>query len=454
MSDYHSYMEEWRKDIEKCVEDMGCQPIVFIGSGISKRYFSAPNWDELLTKLCEICPNVERPFAYFRQTFDSNPKIGSALAERFKEWAWSEQACDFPEYLYSAEQPADIYFKYKISKIIEEMTPKNLLPHALNEMNEEIIALQNLKPHAIITTNFDKLCEIIFPEYQPIIGQKILRHQYDAVGEILKIHGCISEPRSLVITEADYINFTKKTKYLSAKLLTFFSEHPLLFIGYSANDPNIKSILSDVDEILSPNGELIQNIYIVEWQKSLEKAPYSTDKSILISDGRSIRIKNIVTSSLKWVLESFSTNDSSIKVSPKLLRSLISKTTELVRRDFPTRKLNVNFEILENAVSSTENLAKLYGVTMLSNSSAINANFPYTLTDIAKKFGQIRWHYANSLIDNIKEKSGINLKESDNKYHIKVKSGNKSTIHKYSEDMYILLKQFLDSGKIPEIDIK
>jgi hypothetical protein len=221
MSSYDGYMDEWKKDIAKCVEDMGCQPIIFIGSGISKRYFSAPSWDELLSNLCKICPKVERPFAYFRQTFDSNPKIGTALSEYFKEWAWSEKPSSFPENLYSEDQPADIYFKHKISEIINEMTPKSLPHHPSSEMNDEIMAFQNLKPHAIITTNFDKFCEIIFPEYEPVIGQKILRHQYEAVGEILKIHGCISEPKSLIITEEDYINFTKKKKYLSAKLLTF-----------------------------------------------------------------------------------------------------------------------------------------------------------------------------------------------------------------------------------------
>ena len=31
------------------------------------------------------------------------------------------------------------------------------------------------------------------------------------------------------------INFDKKLKYLSAKLLTIFVEHPIIFIGYGRN---------------------------------------------------------------------------------------------------------------------------------------------------------------------------------------------------------------------------
>jgi hypothetical protein len=191
----------------------------------------------------------------------------------------------------------------------------------------------------------------------------------------------------------------------------------------------------------------------VEWQESLKDEFHSKEKSILVSDGRNIRVKNIVTTSLKWILESFSTNESNIKVSPKLLRALIARTTELVRRDFPTKKLDVDFKILTNAVSSTENLAKLYGVTMLMNPSAINANFPYTLTDISNKLGHRNWHHANSLLDNLKKISGIDIKESDNKYHIGVRSGTSSTNHKYSEEMYTILKKFSETGKMPEVSI-
>ncbi|MCV5737918.1 SIR2 family protein, partial [Escherichia coli] len=80
---------------------------------------------------------------------------------------------------------------------------------------------------------------------------------YTSYGEILKMHGCSSQYETIVLTAEDYTDFNKRKKYLSAKLLTYFAEHPLFFFGYSATDTNIKGILSDIDEILAPNGELI-----------------------------------------------------------------------------------------------------------------------------------------------------------------------------------------------------
>lgn len=81
----------------------------------------------------------------------------------------------------------------------------------------------------------------------------------------MKIHGSSKEPESIIITNEDYVEFYKRKKYISAKLLTYFVEHPLFFIGYSINDENIKAILSDIDEIIAPNNALIPNIYLVSF---------------------------------------------------------------------------------------------------------------------------------------------------------------------------------------------
>ena len=72
-----------------------------------------------------------------------------------------------------------------------------------------------------------------------------------------------STHQSIVLTREDYDYFNEKKKYLSSKLLTYFAEHPLFFLGYSLNDPNIINILSDIDEILVSKGELVPNIYMV-----------------------------------------------------------------------------------------------------------------------------------------------------------------------------------------------
>lgn len=47
----------------------------------------------------------------------------------------------------------------------------------------------------------------------------------------MKIHGSSHEVESIVITNEDYVDFYKRKKYISAKLLTYFAEHPLFSLG-------------------------------------------------------------------------------------------------------------------------------------------------------------------------------------------------------------------------------
>ena len=67
------------------------------------------------------------------------------------------------------------------------------------ELDAEISVLKAMSPHAIVTTNYDELIEPLFPAYERVIGQTILRHPYLSIGEIFKIYGCVSKPTSLVL---------------------------------------------------------------------------------------------------------------------------------------------------------------------------------------------------------------------------------------------------------------
>lgn len=66
VQNYNNYIESVTDDIETCIESMCCQPILFIGSGLSRRYFNAPNWEELLKKMGEQCPKIDKAFAYYK----------------------------------------------------------------------------------------------------------------------------------------------------------------------------------------------------------------------------------------------------------------------------------------------------------------------------------------------------------------------------------------------------
>jgi hypothetical protein len=248
-----------------------------------------------------------------------------------------------------------------------------------------------------------------------------------------------------VLTRSDYEEFWAKQKYLSAKLLTFFSEHPLVFLGYNAADPDIQAILSDIDEILAPAGELIPNIYLVEWQHD-EEAPasYPRERLISIHRQRSVRVKSIVAQDFEWVYDSFQVGAPIEAVDPRILQALMARTYALVRHDLPKRTVEVDYEMLEHALSSDTGLAKLYGITTLDDPSAVNAMYPYSLTHVGQELGFNGWHRADQLIRRIETECGVNIKKSDNPYHVAIKAGNVVQAHKYSQEAIDLLAKVRD----------
>lgn len=448
-NNYHQYIEDVSDDIKTCLEGMGCQPILFVGSGLTKRYLSGPNWEELLQKLAAECPNIDKRFAYYKQKYPELIDIGSVFSDSYNEWAWGAGERDFPAELFEEGNDPSIYFKYKISSTFDLLLQEKTLVD-----NGEIDLLRKIHPHSIITTNYDKLLESIYPEFTPIIGQKILYANHGSIGEILKIHGCCSTPKSIVINRDDYDDFIKKKKYLSAKLLTFFAEHPLLFIGYSAEDSNIKNILSDIDELLSENGDVIPNIYILEWTDKQNENEYPRrERLIQVSANKSIRIKSIVANDFSWVFSAFAANRALDNINPKLLRALLARTYDLVRTDIPRNPVQVDYRVLSNISESEGELAKLYGIATSSDGMAFNASYPFTLTSLGQSLGFKGWHDANKLLEIVKNITGVDIKTFDNKYHYAIMNGDEIQSHRYSNSLRELLEKLRD-GEAFDLGVK
>lgn len=103
----------------------------------------------------------------------------------------------------------------------------------------------------MITTNWDFFLEEIFPDYKVFAGQEeLLFANRQSIGEICKIHGSASDPRSLILTAEDYAQFNDRNPYLAAKLVTIFVEHPIIFFGYSITDPHVRALISSIAKCL------------------------------------------------------------------------------------------------------------------------------------------------------------------------------------------------------------
>lgn len=443
--EFEKYKKAVTKDIKECLSSMKSQPIIFVGSGFSRRYFNSPDWMGLLEILSRECPLVKEIEYYKQKHGNSEIKIADEFVGLFNEWAWGGGREKFNEKLFESGNNSDIYLKTSVSNFLESLVPSSIEKITNQSLKTELKIIKKIIPHAIITTNYDSFLEKIFPDYNPIIGQQVLKNNYNSIGEILKIHGCTKDATSLVLVGKDYEEFKNKKKYLSAKLFTYFAEHPLIFIGYSAKDPNIKAILSDIDELLSIEDDVISNIYIVDWNKEINNDGYfESIKTILLNDEKEIKIKNITTSSYDWVFEAFSSKSEINNINVKTLRALMARVYKLVRTDIPNSPIEINYQTLDSAIETNEGIPKLLGITMIDNPSDMNKHYPYTLTQIGQKLGYEGWHKAHYLIEEVSKEKNINIKGSDNKYHVGIKTGTNNKINKYSEKCFELLMKVRD----------
>nr|WP_246812674.1 SIR2 family protein [Ensifer sp. ENS01] len=438
-----SYRQKADAAVRDLLLEFECQPILFVGSGISRRYFGAPNWHELLKVLFQKIPGGSDTYEYLRQKHDDDPiAIGSVLSDMVFELAWKQARAEFPEEFFSTKVGKDSFLKHLACKHIEAITPK-VTEIADTHLQKELEALADIKPHAIITTNYDLFLEQVFDGYEPITGQTILRYNTNSFGEIFHIHGDISNPTSIVLTQRDYAEWSEKKKYVSAKLLTYFAEHPVFIFGYGLGDPNVKAILRDIGELVADENGLIPNVYQVVWHPSLsDKHP--PDQAVFAVDGREFRIRAIHTSDFEWIFKALKSQSALSSINPKLVRALAARTMKLIRHDIPSGSVQVDYDVLERVAGEKDYLPKLLGITVVDNP---NQSHPYTLTQLSQRLGLPNWQAANHLLNRIKEEKAIDLRSTDNRYHCKIKTGNKasSMARKWSHEGVDLLKKVLNN---------
>ena len=179
-----SYQESIHADIASSIEALQVQPILFVGSGLSQRYFNAPTWKALMELLVEKCPKLTKRFAHYQQNHKHEGNVNyltmaSEFVDVYQEWAWETEGSadsEFPSELFEADIDKNEYLKNIVSNVFKEITETITLDN--HPLAGEIELLQKIKPHAIITTNYDGILENFFPDYQKVIGEKVIRANY------------------------------------------------------------------------------------------------------------------------------------------------------------------------------------------------------------------------------------------------------------------------------------
>ena len=107
----------------------------------------------------------------------------------------------------------------------------------------------------VITTNFDSLLERAFQiaghECLPVVEESQLstRNRYPGP-RLIKVHGDINRPATMVITEDDYDRFLHTHPLMATSVTATLVERTGILVGYSLDDPDTRQMLALVKQRL------------------------------------------------------------------------------------------------------------------------------------------------------------------------------------------------------------
>jgi hypothetical protein len=130
-----------------------------------------------------------------------------------------------------------------------------------------------------VTTNWDPFLERSLDVLVPMVEDRDLAFWDDRKRQVLKIHGCITRPHSIVATQTDYDNCVSRSPLIFNKLRDLMATKTFIFAGYSLRDPDFQQLW---DAIVSSLGHFAKLAYALD--------PGATSEEIARWKERGIRL--------------------------------------------------------------------------------------------------------------------------------------------------------------------
>lgn len=220
---FYQMIEEMKKSLENK------KLVIFVGAGVSKNS-GIPTWGQMVRTFAE-----QLDYPVKRLSTDEYIRI--------------------PQYYYGVDDSDSHKNYYDLLRKVIQPAAK---PNILNELIAEI------KPKHIVTTNYDKLMDMVVKDYAIIRQDKDLLRA-EANHYLIKMHGDIDNVEDIVFKEADYLQYSETHRLMETFLKSLLIDHVFLFVGYSLNDYNLNTFTSWIDFIaqeMNVKKEMHKNFFL------------------------------------------------------------------------------------------------------------------------------------------------------------------------------------------------
>ncbi len=262
------------REIKKAQENN--QLVIFVGAGVSKNS-GVPTWWELIKKFA-------KEIGYDKCTNCNEKKKDCQNNECKKRYDFTqEEFLRIPEYYYQKYKGECEKYYNLIQDTLRGGSGSNLI-------DDEIF---NLLPHHIITTNYDSLLEdsiAINSRLYTVVARDSDLLSKASEHYIIKMHGDLNLPETIVLKESDYIDYEQKHPLISTFIRSLLVNHTFVFLGYSLNDYNLNLIIGWINYFRKFHGvERRPSNYLIDSKPAtLFEDSRLKDKNIYVVDTGSL----------------------------------------------------------------------------------------------------------------------------------------------------------------------
>jgi NAD-dependent SIR2 family protein deacetylase len=202
-----------------------------------------------------------------------------------RNWIGAEIRKDHPQYDFTNRSLEDVCDEFAVlhdrPRLVDFLAGQ--IPQNVNPLPGHIAAVHAFR--FIITTNWDLLFEAAYRS----IGQRyqLLTEEVDSPmfnydqHNLLKIHGSIDRPRSLICTTEDYEGYADTHPQLMDRIGDLIYSNTVLFIGHGLRDEHLRRLLF---QIRRKRGDLQRRHYVVGFYDEVRTRLLESRKMEVIQD--------------------------------------------------------------------------------------------------------------------------------------------------------------------------
>lgn len=201
--------------------------VVFLGAGASRTYVDTRNG----------------------KTFPGIPAAGEIVQQLVKSKPYVKDNMTFPQAMFMIKKTEH---RNEVERILEDAIDNpTLVPLPVHRH------LAVLPFSAYITTNYDRFIEEALQKegkrFIPIIEEGDVSSWRNSQIPVIKLHGCISRPTTMIAAEDEYQPLLSSKPLISSMLSTLLANKTVLFLGFSLADDDFKALYQEVKGILQDN---------------------------------------------------------------------------------------------------------------------------------------------------------------------------------------------------------